>query len=113
MSWLEEQHRILEEVEDDTLSDESLRKIKDSFHTGLFDGCEGVQLKPFGASNFLVHQNKLKPMVIAEFRSGSGNMFDRWYACNALRTWHQLAHEVLNLREEVARLREKVESDGG
>lgn len=107
MSWLEDRNRIIREVTGDPMSDESLRKIKDNFHTGTFDDCEGTQLKGWGAANFLVHTKENAFQIIAEFRGGSGSMFDRWYAENALRTWHQLAHEVLNLRQEVARLREE------
>ena len=79
------------------------------FHSGVFDDVVSSQLDGWGASDFLVHSDPILTYftIVAEFRSGSGNMFDRQYAANALRTWHELAAEVICLRtmeEDAARI---------
>lgn len=79
-------------------STESLRAMTD-FHSGVFDDVVSTQLPGWGASDFLVHGNETHFQIVAEFRGGSGSMFDRSYAANALRTWHELASEVVRLRE--------------
>ena len=82
------------------LSDGGLRTMMVEFHSGVFDDVVTTQIKGWGASNFLVHDNDTHFTIVAEFRGGSGSMFDRDYAANALRTWHLLAREVLKLRDE-------------
>lgn len=78
-------------------------------HSGIFNDVATEQLPGWGASNFLTHEKYEQPgrgmgfRIVAEWRSGSGGMYDQDYATYALRTWHLLAKEVLRLREVIER----------
>lgn len=84
------------------------------YHSGVFDDVSTKQLDGWGASNFLVHARYEQPnrgngfKIVAEWRSGSGSMYDRNYATHALRTWHLLAKEVLELRKKLEQKNEEV-----
>jgi len=80
-----------------------LHLLESDVYSGVFDDVATAQLKGFGASNFLVHENETSFQVVAEWRSGSGNIFDRDYGAHALRTWHLLARDILRLREQLRR----------
>ena len=78
-------------------------------YSGVFNDVATEQLPGWGASNFLTHVGYEQPgrgmgfRIVAEWRSGSGNTYDHDYATYALRTWHRLAREVLELREAIER----------
>lgn len=93
--------KLLEAAEKYPLDSKILDLVGAELWSGVFDDVVSTQMRGWGASNFLVHQKETHFQVVAEFRSGSGNMFDRYYAAHVLRTWHLLAAEVLRLREQL------------
>lgn len=82
------------------LTSKGIRDVLEMY-SGVFDDVCNTQLEGWGASNFLVHFSPKPFQIVAEFRSGSGSMYDCDYATHALRTWHILAAEVLELRERL------------